>query len=73
MKFSVDRIEGETAVLIDEERNKITVSLSLLPDKIKPGSMLIKSGERYIYDEAETKRRKKRLFDLQNSLFSDKN
>ena len=73
MKFSVDRIEGKTAVLIDEERNKITVSLSLLPDEIKPGSMLIESGERYIYDEAETKRRKKRLLDLQNSLFSDKN
>ncbi len=73
MKFSVDRIEGKTAVLIDEERNGITVSLSLLPDGIKPGSMLIKAEERYIFDEEETKRRKKRLYDLQNSLFSDKN
>lgn len=73
MKYSVDRIEGSTAVLIDESKNTTTVSTTLLPDKIKPGDMLIKSGGRYIFDEEETDRRKKHLYDLQNRLFTDKN
>ena len=73
MKYSVDRTEGSFVILIDERGNRITVSDKLLPDKAKPGSMLIWENERFVFDSTETERRKKRLFDLQNSLFSDKN
>ena len=73
MKYSVDRTEGSFVILIDEWGNRITVSDKLLPDKAMPGSMLIRENERFVFDSTETERRKKRLFDLQNSLFSDKN
>lgn len=73
MKYSVDRIEGGFVILIDESGNRITVPENLLPDNAKPGSMLIRENDRYFFDRIKTERRKKRLFNLQNSLFSDKN
>ncbi|MGN1442638.1 MAG: DUF3006 domain-containing protein [Acutalibacteraceae bacterium] len=73
MKYSVDRIEANLAILIDEAGNRITIPENCLPNNAKPGSMLFKENDRYLLDSNETERRKKKLYDLQNSLFSDKN
>lgn len=73
MRYSVDRIENNTAVLIDEEKNRYTVAAALLPDAAKQGSVLVKSDGGYRLDEQETRRRKDRLYKLQKRLFSEKN
>ncbi|MGN1194922.1 MAG: DUF3006 domain-containing protein [Acutalibacteraceae bacterium] len=70
MKYSLDRIEGEFAVLIDDSENTVNVPVSLLPKEAKEGSVLVKTYDGYSVDTEETMRRKKRLFELQNSLFS---
>ena len=70
MKYSLDRIEGEYAVLIDENGIPENVPLSLLPKESKEGSMLLKNEGGYLLDAEETKERRKKLFELQNSLFS---
>lgn len=71
MKYSIDRIEGGFAVLIDENENSISVPVSSLPKEAGEGSVLDKTEDGFSLDSEETKRRKKRLFDLQNNLFSE--
>ena len=71
MKYSLDRIEGEYAVLIDENGLPENVPLSLLPKEAKEGSMLENTEGGYLLDAEETNERRKKLFELQNSLFFD--
>ena len=71
MKYSVDRFEGDYAVLIDGEGNPVPVELSCLSENAKPGSVVRKEENKYVVDDEETAARKKRLLGLQNSLFSE--
>lgn len=71
MKYSVDRFEQEYAVLIDDDGHSVTVLISSLPNGAKPGSVLKKDNDNFVFDETETLARKKRLLNLQNNLFSE--
>ena len=68
MTYYVDRIEGNVAVLIREDRRKVLVSLSALPDCAHEGALLKKTVEGYVSDSEKETARKHALFDLQSRL-----
>lgn len=66
-KFTLDRIEGSTAVLLlrDDESVKINIPLCLLPPEIKDGDILDISIDR---DVQETEAAKERVSALLEKL-----
>lgn len=71
--FSLDRIEGEAAVLVAEDGTTAAVSLSALPDGAREGKMYRFSGEIYVEDPEAEKERRERIRALQNRLRGRKN
>ncbi len=67
MKFTIDRIEEDVAVLISSENEpvRITIPSSLLPDCVKEGDVVIMSIER---DEESTAASKDRVSSLIEKL-----
>ena len=69
MFYSIDRFEGNFAVLIsDEDGSSVTISRELIPIEAKEGGLLSLLDGKYIYDPEETSRRRKRLFMLTKKL-----
>lgn len=72
-KLIVDRIEGEYAVCELSDRTTKDVLLSSLPKDVKEGSVLIlQKDETYVQSSALEQERRKKLFEMQNKLFSKK-
>ena len=69
--LSVDRIENDTAVCERDDMSVVELALSALPQGTKEGSVLKVENGIYSLDESEEKRRRKRILELQNMLFSD--
>ena len=72
MKYTVDRIENNIAMLEDDMLMLLPVPASLLPDGAKEGSILEFDGSNYVLCEDEEAERRKKLFDLQNRLLGKK-
>lgn len=66
MKFILDRIEGEIAVVELDTEEMLDIPLQLLPKEVKEGDVL----EIKILIE-ETEERKKRIFQKFQSLFDE--
>lgn len=69
MFFTLDRTEGDYAVLIDENGLKTDVILSLLPE-LRAGSVYTKENDVYIYNEKETQKRRTAAAERMKKLFS---
>ena len=69
--LSVDRIENDTAVCERDDMSVVELALSALPQGTKEGSVLKVENGIYSLDETEEKRRRKRILEFQNMLFSD--
>ncbi len=68
--YSVDRIENGFAVCEDRDTKKIeNIPVTEFDFSVKVGDILRFDGEKYVVDKDETRKIKKELFDLQNSLF----
>lgn len=68
--YSVSRIEKNIAVLEFPDETFNEIDISLLPQDVKEGNILIKTDDnRFIHDFNEEKLRKERLLDLQNKIF----
>jgi hypothetical protein len=59
--FSIDRFEGETAVLIGEDRRPLEVPVSLLPQGAKPGEMLFYGKDGFSPAPEKTAERRGRM------------
>lgn len=70
MKYSIDRFEGEFAVLQDDERNSMDVLRSLLPDNARQGVVVIFEDEKWRIDAEETSTRRDRVKKLQQRLLN---
>lgn len=70
MLFSLDRIEGDLAVLIDDDCQSSTVLLTNLPANASEGKMYRKVGETYVEDPAAEQARRERIQALQDRLRS---
>lgn len=71
--YSVDRIETPYGILQNEKGKMITVPLSKLPENIKEGDLVKKTGRRYSFLKEETLQRKTDLFAFQNELINERN
>ncbi len=68
---SVDRLEGEFAICIDDDEKTHKINIKKLPKGVKEGDVLkvLKNG--YELDEKETKKRREEIFSLQEEIFGD--
>lgn len=71
MKYVIDRIENEIAILESIEDNSIIeISISNLPECIKEGDIILKE-ETFSLLKEETTNRKKSIEDRFNNLISE--
>ena len=70
--FSLDRIEGDVAVLIGEDDTSCTVPLSVL-SSAETGKMYRKVGDTFVEDPDAEQARRARIQALQNRLRRRKN
>lgn len=68
-EFTLDRIEGKMAVLLDEADESIDLPASLLPKGITAGEVLVITISS---QKAETARREKKAKDLLNEILNPK-
>ncbi len=70
-EYSVDRFEGEYAVLENRRTNEIKkVKKDMLPENIKEGSILQYVNGKYTYNEELTKEATKRIQERMNKLWN---
>lgn len=71
-KLIVEFIENSVAKCEDENRQIVEIDVSLLPEGVKSGDVLVCDGERYQISQSETDNRKEKMLDLQSRLFKKK-
>lgn len=69
MKYSVDRIEEGIAVCEDENGESVNFEITKLPEEIKEGDLFLVTEDKIEILPDETADRKKRIADLQKSIF----
>lgn len=69
-EFTLDRIEGGTAVLLDSEDEKVELPARLLPKEVKDGEVLILT---IATEKAETKLREKTAKEILNEILNSTN
>lgn len=65
MKFTIDRFEGEWALVELENKDIVNIPSIILPKEAKEGDIV-----KIIIDEKETEKRRRRIQDKFNDLFS---
>lgn len=70
-EYSIDRFEGEYAVLENRNTNEMKpIKRDMLPSNIKEGSILQYVNGKYMYNEELTKEETKRIQDRMNKLWN---
>lgn len=70
--WSVDRIEGDIAVLINTEKKIMNIPVSLFLQPVVSGDIVIQdSFGNFFVDSEKTVEKKRKLFELQKKIFSD--
>lgn len=72
MKVTIDRFEGDFAVLEKPDRTMMNIKRSKLPAGAKEGDILNLEGDTITIDAAETTKRKKEIRDLMKELWNKK-
>ena len=70
MLYSIDRIEGTVAVLVDDYGGVVHEELSKLPKGAKEGSVLCRVGDEYTDDHMELELRRHLARDMIEDIFS---
>ena len=68
MLYSVDRLEGDVAVLVDEDGNSASLLLDELPAGVRAGVMLRRVGDSFAFALDEEEQRRRRVLELQRRL-----
>lgn len=68
MLYSIDRFEGNVAVLADEQENTLDVCRDQLPPTAESGDLLRLEGGRYVLDKDATSVRRAQVLGLQEKL-----
>lgn len=70
MFYSVDRFEGDLAVLQDDNKKSVVIKKAQLPKDAKVGMVFsLREDGQYYFEQEETKARKDNILSLQNELF----
>ena len=72
MKATIDRFEGDFAVVEKPDRTMMNIRLSKLPASAKEGDVLNIEGDTITIDSTETAKRKKAAEDLVKELWNKK-
>ena len=72
MKVTIDRFEGDFAVLEKPDRTMMNINRGKLPAGAKEGDILNIIGDMITIDAAETEKRKKEINDLMKESFEKK-
>ena len=70
--YSVDRIEEDVAVLVNESGCSYSVLLAELPPNITAGKMVRREQDAYYLDEEATEQRRSYVLSLQEKLLRKK-
>lgn len=70
MLYSIDRIEGTIAVLVDDYGGVVNEELSKLPEGVKEGSVLCRVGDTYSIDKLEIELRRNAARDIIGDIFT---
>ncbi len=69
MNYAIDRIIDNIAICENTENGeKLELSLSVLPDGIKEGTLITKQDDKYILNPSEELKRRARIQDKLNRL-----
>ncbi|MBP3313732.1 MAG: DUF3006 domain-containing protein [Oscillospiraceae bacterium] len=68
--YTIDRFEGEIALLEQEDRKMIEVPRHLLPHGAKEGDCLQFDGKTYVLDEEGTQKQKERIKRKMDALWN---
>ena len=68
--YIIDRIENGV-VVVETPHGFINIDSSRILGEFREGSVLIKKGDTFLVDTRETQDRRRKLADLQNSLFDE--
>ncbi|MGD9560476.1 MAG: DUF3006 domain-containing protein [Oscillospiraceae bacterium] len=68
MYFSIDRFEGERAVLMGEDGKPLEVGRAMLPDGARAGDMLYYHKGRFVLAPDKTGERRERVADMLGQL-----
>ncbi len=70
MFYTLDRFEGEYAVLVSDNKESVSVLVSLLPqDAAASNVYFLTENKEYVLNKEETEKRKKSALSLHRSLF----
>lgn len=69
MRFTVERIYQDIAVLEKEDMSHIEVSTKLLPKDLKEGNVLVFDGSDYLVDDEAEVQARARIIEKQRSIF----
>ena len=72
MKYTVDSIEDGIVCCEDEKENHIHIELALLPEGVKEGDILEVLDGKFVICRQETDERRKKMAELQKSIFTKK-
>ena len=70
--YSIDRFEENFAVCIDDDGHIYNFEKKNLPKQVKEGDVLIMcSSKKFVIDIEETKKRRKKIYELNKKLFEN--
>lgn len=64
MFYTIDRFEGDYAVLEDDDENRVNVKKALLPEMAKESDVLDFDGESYTVNAEETEKRRQSVIEM---------
>lgn len=64
MFYTIDRFEGDYAVLEDDDENRVNVKRALLPVTAKESDVLVFDGETYTVNAEETEKRRQSVIEM---------
>ena len=64
MFYTIDRFEGDYAVLEDDDENRVNVKKALLPEMAKESDVLDFDGESYTVNADETEKRRQSVIEM---------
>ena len=68
-KYVLDRVEGNYAILENENGSMIEISIDNIDGNFREGDILIKEGDKFTVSELLTKERKDKINNMMNDMW----
>lgn len=68
MNYTLDRFEGEYAILVDKKNREYDVLIEDLPSGAREGDMLFDDGGNFVFNEEATKEQREKLENIRANI-----